>query len=77
MIPLPNNILKRQMEDMSDGVEDLIMKRMLKCESDSLQLEESKDISCCAALTTFIRREFNGMISEDFFPSFTTRCLRK
>ncbi|XP_029644302.1 zinc finger BED domain-containing protein 5-like [Octopus sinensis] len=66
MIPLSNNTLKQQMEDMSDSVKNLIVKRMLKCESYSLQLDESKDISSCVALSTFIRYEFNGMISEDF-----------
>lgn len=77
MISLSNTTVKWRIEDMSDNVKNQLVKRVIKSQYYSLQLDESTDVSNSADLLAFIRYEFDGTISEDFLfcqslPTYTT-----
>jgi hypothetical protein len=84
-VPVSDNTISRNVDDMSHDVEDLLLEILKKIKF-ALQVDKSTDITNKAQLLAFVRCENDGKIIKNFFvvknsqkqlkvDTYSTSCL--
>jgi len=64
-IPLSNNTVKRRIDEMSNNVENQLIKRIKESPKYCLQIDETTDITKCAQLLSYVRYIYDNEMREE------------
>ena len=64
-IPLSDNTISRQINDISNNLEEQLILRLKAAGDFSIQLDESTDVSDCATLLVYVRYMWENEFAED------------